>query len=328
MGHHVVDIDHAFQVPLDVAGQLGAPAHAAEGRAAPDAPGNELEGTRADLLAGAGDADDDRLAPALVAAFQRRSHQVDVAHALERIVRAAIGQVDDDFLDGLVVVLRIDEIRGAQHARHLELVLVDVDGDDASRLRHHRALDDAEADPAEPEHDDGGAGLDLGGVEHRADAGGNPAAQQADLVQRRLGVDLRDGDFRQHRVFGKGGRAHVVVDGFAVFREAAGPVRHQALALGGADGLAKVGLAGLAEAALAAFRRVEGDHVIAGLHAGHPGADLLHHGSALVAQDGRENALGILAGQGEGVGVANAGGHVAHQHLARLRSGDVYFFDL
>ena len=50
-----------------------------------------------------------------------------------------------------------------------------------------RALDDVEADAAEAEDDDVGAGLDSGGPDHRADAGGDPAADVADLVERRVG---------------------------------------------------------------------------------------------------------------------------------------------
>jgi hypothetical protein len=90
--------------PFDVAGQLGAAAHAAEGRAAPDAPGDQLEGAGGDLLAGAGDADDDGFAPALVAALERRAHHLDVADALEGVIDAAVGEVDDDLLDRPVVV--------------------------------------------------------------------------------------------------------------------------------------------------------------------------------------------------------------------------------
>ena len=43
---------------------------------------------------GARDADDHRYAPALVAALERLAHHVDVADALEAVVGAAFGQVD------------------------------------------------------------------------------------------------------------------------------------------------------------------------------------------------------------------------------------------
>ena len=44
-----------------------------------------------------------------------------------------------------------------------------------------------------------------------------------------------------------------MIDGLAILGEAGGAVRHQPLALGGADLLAQVGLAGFAELALAAL---------------------------------------------------------------------------
>ena len=75
--------------------QLRAPARAAERGAAPGAAGDEQERARVDLLARARDADDDRLAPALVRAGQRLAHHVDVADALEGVVGAAAGQLDD-----------------------------------------------------------------------------------------------------------------------------------------------------------------------------------------------------------------------------------------
>ena len=68
---------------------------AAEGRAAPDAAGDELKRPRGDLLPRAGDADDDRGAPAFVTALERLAHRLDVADALEAVVGAAVGQLDE-----------------------------------------------------------------------------------------------------------------------------------------------------------------------------------------------------------------------------------------
>src|SRR3546814_14586336 len=78
---------------VDDLGHVGAPARAAEGGALPDPSGDELEGTGGDLLAGAGDADADRDAPALVAALQRLAHDIPVADALEGVVGPAAGQL-------------------------------------------------------------------------------------------------------------------------------------------------------------------------------------------------------------------------------------------
>src|SRR3546814_16624697 len=57
-------------------------------------------------------------------------------------------------------------------------------------------------------------------------------------------------------------------DRLPLVAEAAGAVRHHALALGRADGGAQIGLARQAASALAAFRRVERDHMVARLHNG------------------------------------------------------------
>ena len=47
-----------------------------------------------------------------------------------------------------------------------------------------------------------------------------------------------------------------------------------------------------------------------------------------MAEHAREQAFRIVAGQGEGVGVADAGVGDLHQHFALLRRGDVDLDDL
>src|SRR5690606_20479250 len=57
--------------------------------ALPHAPRKELEGTSPNFFAGTCHADDDRLTPTAVSALQSRTHDIHVARAVERIVRAA-----------------------------------------------------------------------------------------------------------------------------------------------------------------------------------------------------------------------------------------------
>src|SRR5690625_4047819 len=140
MGNEVVDVELAFHVTVDIARQLGATLDAAERGAAPDAPGDELERPRFDGFAGAGHTDNGGFTPALVATLQRRPHDLRVADAFERMVDTAVRHFDDDFLNRRVVILRIDAVSGAQLAGELELVRIDVDGDDAAGAGHHRAL--------------------------------------------------------------------------------------------------------------------------------------------------------------------------------------------
>jgi len=74
----LVDLDAAVHVPVHVLRQLRAATRAAERGAAPTTPGHQQERARVYLFAGAGDTDNDRLAPTLVRACQRLAHDVDV----------------------------------------------------------------------------------------------------------------------------------------------------------------------------------------------------------------------------------------------------------
>src|SRR5262245_32682501 len=94
MRDEVVDVDLALHVPVHDLRHVGAAARPAEGGALPAAARHELERPRLYLLPRAGDADDDRHAPAAMAALEGLAHQVDVADALEAVVRAAIGERD------------------------------------------------------------------------------------------------------------------------------------------------------------------------------------------------------------------------------------------
>ena len=217
--------------------------------------------------------------------------------------------------------------------RHAELLapfllgVIDVDTDDLVRAGHLRALQHVEADAAQAEHDDIVANLNLGRVDHCAHPGRHAAADIAGLVERRVGADLGHGDLRQHGEVREGRTAHIVIDRLALVAEPRRAVRHQALALRCADRGAQVRLAGQAAFALAAFRRVERDHMIARLHAGHAGADFAHDARALMAQHAREDALGVQPVQRVGIGMADAGGHDLDQNFARLGALQVQFDD-
>src|SRR3546814_9710377 len=120
---------------------------------------------------------------------------------------------------------------------------VDVDADDRVGADHPGALDDVESDPAETEDDDRLARLNLCGVDHRADPGGDAAADVAARLERRVLTDFRDRDFGQHGEVGEGRTAHIVEDRLPLVTEARRAVGHQPLALRGADRGAEVCLA-------------------------------------------------------------------------------------
>jgi len=98
-----------------------------------------------------------------------------------------------------------------------------------------------------------------------------------------------------------------VEDRLALVAEAGGAIGHQPLALRGADGGAKIGLAAEAAFALAAFGGVERDHMIAGFYRSDPCSHLSHDPCTLVTEDGRKNAFAVEAVKRVGVGVADAG---------------------
>lgn len=217
------------------------------------------------LLARRRDANNDALAPALVARLERRAHDARVAGAVKRVVAAAVRHLDQLLDDGLVAELRgVDKVRGAELLRPLLLGRVDVDDDDHARLVHDGALDHRQAHAPGAEDGDVGALLDAALARRhtrRAVARSDAAPQQARPVHGRLGLHGHDGDVGEDRVLREGRSAHEVQKVLALALEARGAVGHEALALRRADLAAEVGLARLAELALLAFGGAGGSSV-------------------------------------------------------------------
>src|SRR5258705_1279396 len=305
MGDHRIDLDLSVHVPVNDLRHIGAATRAAERRAFPHAAGHKLERTGRDFLSGFGDGDDDGNAPATMAAFQRLAHHGGIAGAVERVVGAAVGQPNEVLDDVAGDLLRIDEMGHAELAAPFLLAIVNVDADDLVSTNHLRTLDDVEPDAAEAKHYDIGARRDLGRVDDGADAGRHAATDVAALVERRILADLRHRDLRQHGEVGEGRAAHIVVDRLALVGEAAGSVGHHALALRRANRGAQVGLLAQAAFALAAFWRVERDHVIARFHRYHAGANLANDTCALMAEDRRKDSFAVKTVKRVGVGMTD-----------------------
>src|SRR2546429_819149 len=316
---HRIDFDLSVHVPVDDFRHIRAAARAAEGRSLPDAAGHQLERPGGDFLAGLRDPDNDRDAPAAMARFEGLPHHGGVAGAIEGVVGAAVRE-PDQMLDDVTDLGRVDEMRHAKTAAPILLGIVDVNADDLVGAHHLRALDDIEPDAAETEYDDVGARCHLGGIDHGADARRHPATDVAALVERRVLANLCHRDFWQHGKVREGRAAHVVVDRLAPIAEARGTVRHQPLALGGADGGTKIGLAAQAAFTLAAFRRVERNHVIAGLDRRHARPDLADDTGALMTEDRRKDSFAVKAIERVSVGVANPGRLYFDANLAGLRA--------
>ena len=225
-------------------------------------------------------------------------------------------------------ILGVDEMGHAEATAPFLLVAIDVHADDHVGADHLQALDDVQADAAQAEDDAVGARLDLGRVDHGADAGGHAAADVAGLVEGRVLADFSHRDLGQDGVVREGRAAHIVGDGLTLVGKAAGAVGHDALALGAANGGAQVGLAAQARLTLAAFRRVQRNDVIADRDRGHARPHFDHHARALVPQDRGEDALGVQPVQRIGVGMADAGGLDLDQHLAGARPLQIDLDDL
>ena len=164
-------------------------------------------------------------------------------------------------------------------------------------------------------------------VDRGAEAGGQPAGEHAHAVGRGVGADHGQRDLRHHRVLGERGGAHEVADVLAAAAQAGGAVGQVALALLLADGQAQVGARADAVLALAALGAEQRDHAVALAHQRHAPADLLDDARALVAQHGGRVARRVGAGGGVQVGVADAAGLQAHQHLALLGLGQLHLLD-
>ena len=248
--------------------------------------------------------------------LQCRAHHVDVADALEGVIDPPAGHLDEHLVNGLVEILGVETFGRAEGAGQVELVRIGVDADDATRPGLARTLHHGQTDAAEAEDGHGVARLHLGRVVDGADAGGHTTTQQADVLGIGIRIDPGQRDLGDDRVFAEGRAAHVVVKRLALVRKARRAVGHHALALGCAHRDAQVGLAGLAEQALAALGGVEGDDMIAGLDAGHTFTHLDDDARAFMAQHDREQTFRVIARQGEGIGMADAGVRDPDEHLA------------
>lgn len=263
--------------------------------------------------------DDDALTPTLVAGLQGSAHDTDVASAVEGVVAAAVGHLDQVLLDGLAGELGgVDKVGGTELASPGLLAVVDIHGDDLARLVLDRTLHDGQTDAASTEDSDIGALLNLGGHNSGTVTSGDTAAQQAGSVSGDLGSHRNDRDVGNNGVLGEGGGTHEVEDVLAAGLEAGGAVGHDTLTLGSTDLAAEVGLARLAELALTALggaamvsvemdaidqrsNILKSDDVIARLDRSHALANRLDDTSALVSQDNGESTLGVLTGEGVGI---------------------------
>src|SRR6266404_5599859 len=175
MGDHRIDLDLALHIPFDDLGHVGAPARAAERGAFPHSSRHQLKRPRRNLRARGRHADDDRLAPAAMAGFQRLPHHRDVAGAVERVIGAAdlVGarfcHIDEMRDQVLAEFFWIDKVGHPKTLAPRLAVVVDIDPDDHVGAGEPQALQHVEPNTAQPKDDRLGTLLDLGSVDDGAD---------------------------------------------------------------------------------------------------------------------------------------------------------------
>ena len=208
---------------------------------------------------------------------------------------------------------RVDRVRRAELLRPLELLRVEVDGDDRARAREARARDRGVAHAAASEHRDAVAAADVAGEHRGAEPGHHAAAEQAGGLGAGAVVDLRGltgGDerlLRERADAERGGQLGAVGE------------RHLLRRVEGRE--AVPGPAAPARAARAAHRPPVQDDEVAGPDVAHVVADGLDDARGLVAEQEREvvvdRTLAVVQ-----VGVAHAARLHAYERLARSGVGD------
>ncbi len=135
-----------------------------------------------------------------MAGLQRLPHHLGVAGAVERVVGApdlvdaALGEIDQIRHQIALDFGRVYEMRHAEALAPGFLGRIEIDPDDHVGAGKAQSLNDIEPDAAQTEDDSGRPDLNLGGVDHSADAGGDAATDIEDFVEWRLGIDLGDGN--------------------------------------------------------------------------------------------------------------------------------------
>ena len=224
-----------------------------------------------------------------------------------------------------VLVGGVNGVGGAEAHGELQLGLADVHGDDLACVGQGGAHDDVEAHAAAADDGDGAAGLDLGAVEGRADAGGDGAADHGGLVHGDGVGDRHDAGFGEDGVLSEAGHLAHVVDVLAVGVEAGGAV--QQVGAGGRVEVTEVAVSLEAGAAASAGGHEGEDDLVAFGGQGDAGAGLDDGAGALVSEDDGDGDGGVAVHE-VAVAAADAGGTDLHQDLAGLRLIEVNLADI
>lgn len=304
VGDELVNLESAGEVFFDELRDTLDAFVSSECGSLPGSSGDKLEWSGADFLAGTGNADDDTHAPSFVSGLQGLTHCQHVSDALESVVQATVSQIHQMFLNRLRDFLRVHEFSGTELLGDLELARIDVDSDDSARTSHLAAHDDSKADSSQTPDSASAAWFDPSCVQGRSISGGNTTSEQADFVQRRLFVDLADGDLSDDCVLREGRAAHEVEQLLAVAAESGCSVGHHTATLSQANLLAEVGLLVQAELALFALGSVQRNDVISSFEGGDTFSHRFDDSGSFVAQNAGEQAFRIDSRKCVSVGMA------------------------
>ena len=172
------------------------------------------------------------------------AHDLNITCAIESIVTASVGHLDQLLLNTLIAEFAwVDEVSGTKLVAPFLLLIVHVHDDDFARAILHGPLDDRKTDAAGTEYGHVGALLDLGCDDSSAVARGDPTTKEARSVHGSLVCDGDDRNIRDDGVLRECGRAHEVQKILAFALESASAIWHDSLALGRSDLAAQVRLA-------------------------------------------------------------------------------------
>lgn len=204
------------------------------------------------------DANDDALAPPLMARLQCGPHNAYIPRAIERVITPSVCHLDQLLLDTLLPQLRrVDKIRSAELLPPRLLPVVHVHHDDLPSTVLNRALYHTQPHAASSEYSNGGALFHVRGYHGRAVAGRDAAAKEAGSIHGRFVRDGDNGDVRYDGILREGAGAHEMQEALATGLEPGGAIGHDSLTLGGPDLAAEVRLAGSAKFAFTAFGGAE-----------------------------------------------------------------------
>ena len=151
------------------------------------------------------------------------------ARGLDRMVDAAAGRLSDSL--GHIRIGCKERVRRAQRAGKLQLVLGEIDRDDALGAGGNGTQKGCQSHPAQPDDGNGFARPNPARIDDRSDAGQHGTAEQRRLYHRQVRLDLDRGMARNHRIIGKSGDAEVMVHGDFAAMQPAFPRKQRALAV-------------------------------------------------------------------------------------------------